>query len=209
MCNLYSEKVSYRQLVDEFSQLKLPVVLPGPEAAPNLEPLEQVRPTDVAPVIRAAEGGVELARLKWGFAPARRNPPSGASRGAPPVINFRSEGRRFGRGRCLVPADGFFEFTGSIYPKTRWRFTEAGQDWLCMAGLWRPAEGDWPESFTLLTAAPGPDVKPYHDRQVIVLPRERWTAWLDPEVEAAPLLVPGPAGSLQVEQVAASQRTLL
>src|ERR1700761_3054503 len=116
MCNLYSEKVSYRQLVDEFSQLKLPIVLPGPGAAPNLPALEQVRPTDVAPIIRPAEGGVELARLKGGFAPYK---PKG-----PPIINFRPEGRRFGRGRCLVPADAFFEFTGSSYPKTRWRFTE-------------------------------------------------------------------------------------
>ena len=193
MCNLYSEKVSYRQLVDEFSQLKLPVVIPGPGAAPNLEPLEQVRPTDVAPILRAAEGGVELARLKWGFAPATPK--------RPPVINFRSEGRRFGHGRCLVPADCFFEFTGTKYPKTRWRFTEAGQDWLCMAGLWRPAEGEWPESFTLLTIEPGPDVKPYHDRQVVVLPRERWAAWLDPAIDASDLLVCGPAGMLEVEQV--------
>ena len=201
MCNLYSEKVSYRQLVDEFSQLKLPIVIPGPGAAPNLEPLEQVRPTDVAPIIRAAEGGVELARLKWGFAPARPK--------APPVINFRSEGRRFGRGRCLVPADCFFEFTGTKYPKTRWRFTETGQDWLCMAGLWRPAEGDWPESFTLLTTEPGPDVKPYHDRQVVVLPRERWAPWLDPETDPSGLLACGPEGMLRVEQVVPAQRSLL
>ncbi len=81
-----------------------------------------------------------------------------------------------------------------------------------MAGLWRPAEGDWPQSFTLLTTTPGPDVAPYHDRQVIVLPRERWAAWLDPELDPAPLLVPGPAGSLDVEQVAPApkqQGTLL
>ena len=187
--------------MDEFSQLKLPIVVPGPGAAPNLEPLEQVRPTDVAPIIRAAEGGVELARLKWGFAPARPK--------APPVINFRSEGRRFGKGRCLVPADCFFEFTGTKYPKTRWRFTETGQDWLCMAGLWRPAEGDWPESFTLLTTEPGPDVKPYHDRQVVVLPRERWAAWLDPEADCADLLVAGSEGVLSVEQVSPEQARLL
>ena len=201
MCNLYSEKVSYRQLVEEFSQLKLPVVRPRPEAAPNLEPLEQVRPTDVAPVIRPAEGGVELARLKWGFAPARAK--------SPPVTNFRSEGRRFGRGRCLIPASCFFEFTGTRYPKTRWRFTEAGQEWLCMAGLWRPAEGDWPESFTLLTTEPGPDVKAYHDRQVVVLPREHWAAWLDPEADPGPLLVAGPMGTLEVEQVVPAQGALL
>jgi putative SOS response-associated peptidase YedK len=125
------------------------------------------------------------------------------------VINFRSEGRRFGPSRCLIPASCFFEFTGDKYPKTRWRFTEAGQEWFCLAGLWRPAEEGWPESFTMLTTAPGPDVEPYHDRQVVVLPRERWAAWLDPGSDPSPLLAPGPAGSLEVEQVVPAQRALL
>ena len=199
MCNLYSQTVTYRQLGDEFERLKAPIASPPPEAAPNLPAQEEVRPTDVAPVLRPHPAGVELARLKWGFAPPRPK--------APPVTNFRSEGRRFGPGRCLVPASAFFEFTGSKYPKTRWRFTEAGRDWFCMAGLWRPAQGDWPESFTLLTTAPGPDVKPYHDRQVIVLPRERWAAWLNPETDPAPLLAAGPEGALLVEQVS-GQRSL-
>ena len=195
MCNLYSDKVSYRQLFDEFSQLKLPLVIPPPASAPNLEPFEEIRPTDIARVIRPyGEGaGVELASLKWGFAPGRPK--------APPVINFRSEGRRFGRGRCLLPASHFFEFTGTKYPKTRWKFTVPGEDWFCLAGLWRSAEGAWPESFTMLTTAPGPDIKPYHDRQVVIVPRERWAAWLDPQADPAPILQAGPAGSLKAEQV--------
>jgi putative SOS response-associated peptidase YedK len=201
MCNLYSEKVSYRQIFDEFSQLRLPLVFPPPEAAPNLQPLEEVRPTDVAPVIRPREDGVELVSLKWGFAPSR---PKG-----PPVINFRSEGRRFGRGRCLVPASHFFEFTGTKYPKTRWMFTVPGEDWFCMAGLARGADGDWPESFTLLTTEPGPDVKPYHDRQVVVVPRGLWRTWLDPEADPEPVLKAGPAGALAVEQVPPAQKALL
>ena len=72
---------------------------------------------------------------------------------------------------------------------------------MCLAGLWRPAEGAWPDSFTLLTTAPGPDVAPYHDRQVVVLSRDHWAAWLDPDVDPASLLQAGPAGTLQVEQV--------
>jgi putative SOS response-associated peptidase YedK len=192
MCNLYSEKVSYRQLFDEFSQLRLPLVFPPPEAAPNLQPLEEVRPTDMAPIMRPRDAGVELVSLKWGFAPSRPK--------APPVINFRSEGRRFGRGRCLVPASCFYEFTGTRYPKTRWRFTVPDQDWFCMAGLWRAEQGDWPESFTLLTVDPGPDMKPYHDRQVVVVPREQWAAWLDPEADPAEILKPSPAGTFVVEE---------
>ena len=190
MCNLYEHNIAYSQFVDELTRLRTPLVYPTPAAAPNLEPRE-VRPTDPASVIRRRDEGVELVQLKWGFAP-------GAPK-RPPVTNFRSEGRRFGPGRCLIPASAFFEFTGAKYPKTRWRFTETGQDWFCMAGLWRPAESGWPESFTLLTTAPGDDVRPYHDRQVIVLERARWKEWLDPASDPALLLQPGPPGALQVE----------
>lgn len=189
MCNLYEHDIAYRQYVDQFSQLKLPLVFPTPAEAPNLEP-RLVRPTDPAPIIRAEAGGVSLTPMKWGFAPAR--PKAG------PLINFRSEGRRFGQGRCLAPASAFFEFTGDRYPKTRWRFTATGEDWFCMAGIWRPAAGDWPESFTLLTTEPGADVAPIHNRQVVVLARQDWARWLDPLADPAPLLVAAPPGSLQV-----------
>jgi len=191
MCNDYGNRVAYREYVEAFSHIRLPVVLPRPEAAPNLEPRDDIRPTDPAPVIRAVPGGVELVQLRWGFAPGRPK--------APPVINFRSEGRSFSKGRCLVPASHFFEFTGTRYPKTKWRFTKAGEDWFCFAGLWRPAEeGGTPASFTLLTTEPGPDVAPVHNRQPVVLERADWAAWLDPDMPSAPLLRPSPQGSLQV-----------
>jgi putative SOS response-associated peptidase YedK len=192
MCNLYTEKVSYRQLFEEFSQLRLPLLFPPPEAAPNLEPHEEVKPTDPGRVIRPRGDGVELVELKWGFRPARPK--------AAPVINFRSDGRRFGRGRCLVPASCFYEFTGTSYPKTRWRFTVPGRDWFCLAGLWRPAEGDWPDSFTLLTSPPGPDMAPYHDRQVVVVPPEHWPDWLDPEADPEPMLRVPQKGMLKVQE---------
>ncbi|MDI6625739.1 MAG: SOS response-associated peptidase family protein, partial [Brevundimonas sp.] len=88
----------------------------------------------------------------------------------PPVINFRSEGRAFGNGersgRALVPTSGFYEFTGDRYPKTRWILRGVDQPFLALAALWRAgAEGE-PDAFSLLTAAPGPDVAPYHDRGV-------------------------------------------
>ncbi|MBN8900192.1 MAG: SOS response-associated peptidase family protein, partial [Rhodospirillales bacterium] len=70
-----------------------------------------------------------------------------------------------------MPASHFYEFTGAKPPKSKWRFTKAGEDWFCFAGLWRPATGETPEAFTLLTTAPGPDVAPIHDRQMVVLER--------------------------------------
>ncbi len=192
MCNLFENTVSFADLVRAFSGEGLPIVKPGPEAAPNLPLFEAVRPTDVAPVIRRLGQGAELLCLRWGF--SNPKPKSG------PVTNFRSEGRRFAdyedRGRCLVPATAFFEFTGNTTPKTRWRFTETGRPWFCLAGLWRGGDGE-DGSFTLLTTGPGPDMAPYHDRQVVVVPRPSWAAWLSGGDEAE-LLRAGLAGSLTV-----------
>ncbi len=191
MCNDYGNRIPYSAYVEAFSEIRIP--LKFPTAAPNLEPRDDIWPTETAPVLRRREDGVELAQLRWGFAPGRPK--------APPVINFRSEGRRFPKGRCLVPASHFFEFTGKRSPKSKWKFTKAGEDWFCFAGLWRPANGDVPEAFTLLTTAPGPDVAPIHNRQMVVLERRDWPAWLDLTRPEAELLRPLPAGSLQVEQV--------
>ena len=192
MCNLFENTVSFADLVRAFSTVGRPVLKPQPQSAPNLPLFENIRPTDIAPIVRPFGEGCELTKLRWGFIADR--PKAG------PVTNFRSEGRRFvggeDRGRCLVPATAFYEFTGNASPKTRWRFTEAGQPWFCLAGLWRRyAEGA--ERFTLLTAEPGPDMAPYHNRQVVLLPRERWADWLSGAPEAE-LLKPGPAGSLKV-----------
>jgi putative SOS response-associated peptidase YedK len=159
----------------------------------DLPVADDIRIGNTGPVIRPAGNGVELAQMSFGF------PPKG--RGGP-VFNFRSEGRHFGDSRrCLIPASAFFEFTGSKYPKTKHRFTLNGAPFLGVAGLWREGEGNQPPAFTMLTTAPGPDIEPYHDRQVVVLTPERWADWLwltRPETE---LLRPLPKGSLAVETV--------
>lgn len=152
----------------------------------------------MAPVIRATETGPEFVQLPWGFPAAR---PKG-----PPVINFRGEKRRFPHGRCLVPVSGFYEFTCKKYPKAKWRFSTPGEDWFCIAGLWRPV-GDG-SAFTMLTVDPGPDMAAYHNRQVVIIDRADWATWLDLSVVAEHLVRPSPAGTLTVEQVArGSDRT--
>jgi len=191
VCNDFGNRIALDEYQREFGQIRAPVRLP--RAAPNLEPRDDIWPTDPAPVMRRVKDGVELVQLRWGFPPAR---PRGA-----PVINFRSEGRHFSTGRCLVPASHFFEFTGSKSPKTKWKFTKTGEDWFCFAGLWRAMPDGTGEAFTILTAEPGPDVAPIHNRQVVVLARADWLAWLDltrPETE---LLRPLPVGTLTVERV--------
>src|SRR6202035_4837293 len=113
-----------------------------------------------------------------------------------PIINFRSEGRRFPKGRCLIPASHFFEFAGAKPPKSKWKFTKTGEDWFCFAGLWRPMPDGAGDAFTLLTTGPGPDVAPIHDRQMVVLNRSEWLAWLELTRPESELLRPPPAGSL-------------
>ena len=94
----------------------------------------------------------------------------------------------------------FFEFTGTKSPKTKWKFTKVGEDWFCFAGLWGPmATGG--KAFTLLTTDPSPDVAPIHDRQMVVLERSDWSAWLEQTGNEADLLKALPAGFLRVEQV--------
>jgi putative SOS response-associated peptidase YedK len=191
VCNDFGNNVPYSDYLAAFSQIGAPVVFPT--AAPNLEPRDDIWPTETAPVLRRREAGVELVQLRWGFPPPR-------SKGAP-VINFRSEGRHFPKGRCLIPASHFFEFTGTKTPKSKWKFTLVGEDWFCFAGLWRPLPDGAADAFTLLTTEPSADVASIHNRQMVVLHRSDWLAWLDLTRPEAELLRPLSAGSLAVEQV--------
>lgn len=197
MCNDYGLKHPITEINQRFREVQIPLIFPG-ESLPNLEPREDIRPTDPAPVVRAADGGGaggggEWLTMRWGF------PPSAPKR--PPIINFRSDGRTFTSGRCLIPASCFYEFTGAKSPKSKWRFTLSDGSPFCIAGLWRDTGPETGLRFTMLTIPPGPDVAPLHDRQIVPLPAERWRDWLDPRVPSAEVLVAGPEGTLKVEQV--------
>jgi putative SOS response-associated peptidase YedK len=168
--------------------------MPSGQSEADLPQADDIRINDTAPVMRVAGNVVQLVPMTFGF------PPSSPRGG--PVFNFKSEGRRFENSRrCLIPASAFFEFTGKRYPKTKHRFALKGSSCMAIAGLWREAEGWEHPAFTMLTTAPGPDVKPYHDRQVAVLPPEDWAAWLYLTKPEAELLRPLPAGSLEVRTV--------
>lgn len=172
-------------------------ILLTPEGLPNFEPREDIRITDRAPILRAASatpGAVELVSRRWSW----------PGPGGKPVYNFRSDGRDLPKGRCLILADGFYEFTAHSDPgskrKHKWRFTLEGAPWFAIAGLWRtdPKVG---EAFTMLTCPPHADVAPYHDRSVVVLPPGDWARWLDPALSSADFTRPLPAGSFAVDQV--------
>jgi putative SOS response-associated peptidase YedK len=192
MCNLYTQSKSVDEVARLFRDLQMPLVFP--EGLPNMSPRD-IAITDPGPIVRVGAAGVdgdyELLVRRWSW-PA----PNGK-----PVYNFRSDGREFPSGRCLIIADGFYEFTAPADPKTkrkdRWLFTFPDGAMLGIAGLVRtvPEIG---EAFTMLTTEPGPDVAPYHNRQIAVLPQESWRAWLDPNVPAAEILRPLPGGTLHV-----------
>ena len=189
MCNLYTQSKSPDEIARLFREQQ--IVLRFPEGIPNLEPRD-IRITDPAPIIRAADGdGFDLVIRRWSW----------PGQGGKPVYNFRSDGREFASGRCLIVADGFYEFTTPTDPKQkrkdRWLFRRPGEDLLGIAGLLRDDPGRG-EAFTMLTTEPGPDVAPYHGRQVAVLRPDQWKPWLTYAEPATALLGPAPAGSLEV-----------
>jgi putative SOS response-associated peptidase YedK len=195
MCNDYRLLVDAASIAEDFADLKITIRFS--ERVPNLEAREDIRITDPAPIVRTIEGvrgEGDLVQRRWSW-PG----PNGR-----PVYNFRSDGREFASNRCLIVADGIYEFTDPKEPgrkrKDKWLFTRRDEPIFCIAGIWRNTQ-DVGEAFTMLTMEPGPDIAPYHDRQVVVLERDAWSAWLDPSVPAASLIRPLPAGTLLVEQM--------
>lgn len=188
MCNLYQLEKSVDAVRRLFAEQQIP--LEFPEGIPNFQSRD-VRITERAPIVRWASGrdSAELVERRWSW-PA----PTGK-----PVFNMRSDGREFGKDRCLVLADAFYEFTTPADPKQKkkdcWRFEPAGD--FAIAGILR-ADPKVGEAFTLLTVPPGPDMTPYHNRQIALLDPPQWRAWLDGSARTADVLQPSPAGELQV-----------
>ncbi len=197
MCNEVARRIALDLIRVDFSQLRIP--LRFSEGTPNLAALDTIRITDPTLIVRA--GGEAVSR-RWSW-------PGQSGR---PVYNYRSEGRAFAHtadaGRCLIPVDGFYEFTTPVVApggpkptrKDKWLFEARDAAFLCIAGYWRrdPEVG---EAFTMLTCAPGPDIAPYHDRQVVLMPRASWGAWVDGTAPAEALIAPTPAGTLRVTAV--------
>jgi putative SOS response-associated peptidase YedK len=196
MCNEHRRRIALERITETFAHLRIP--LRFPEGAPNLAPLDSIRITDPTALVRAAGGGeagaAALVQRRWSW-PG----PTGK-----PVFNYRGEGREFGNGpaggRCLILADGFYEYTASedgAKRKTRWLFTIPDDALFGIAGLWR-TDARVGEACTMLTCAPGPDIAPYHDRQIVVLDRADWARWLDGSAPARALLRPSLEGSFAV-----------
>jgi putative SOS response-associated peptidase YedK len=179
------------------------------DEAPELTPRYNIAPTQpVVAVTRDDAGARRLATFAWGLRLAD------ARKGERPLINARAESaaRRgvfrdaFAKRRCLVPADGFYEWQGAKPERQPWYVRLAAGGVFAFAGLWEPAHAAGaPATCTLLTTEPNAVMAPLHDRMPVILPPDRYAAWLDPERrredELRPLLVPYAATPLTAYRV--------
>ena len=190
MCNEFRRNKQLREAIEEFDRRGLALFRWRDGLAANIGPQPSIRIRDRAFAVRLVEGGVEGAMVPWAWT---------GPRGAP-VFNFRSEGRDFSRSqRVLILADGFFEYTAPDAPgvrlKDRHLFTVPGEAWFWIAGIVRDG------AFAMLTGAPGPDMAPFHDRQVFTLRPDQGMDWLTLSRPQAELLRPSSQGDLAVRTV--------
>ncbi|MBA3653296.1 MAG: SOS response-associated peptidase [Actinobacteria bacterium] len=216
MCGRYVSATPAQQLAEEFH---VDVV-----KADDLAPKYNVAPTDeVYAVAISREGLRQLGTFKWGLVPSWAKDPSIGNR----MINARAETvsskpafrRLLQKRRCILPADGFYEWQrldgGATSKKPRKQpFFIRRRDGkpMALAGLWevwkpRDQQGaDWLRSATIITGEPNELVCRIHDRMPVILPEPVWDTWLDPandDVDAlAALLVPYPADLLEAYPVA-------
>lgn len=167
-----------------------------------------VSPTDNVIVIRQRDGGREADYLRWGLVPHwSRGPKAGQ-----PMINAKAETLAekpafhslLAGKRCLIPADGFYEWrTGADKKREPLDLSLKLGGLFAFAGLWaawkNPA-GDWLRSCTIITTRPNELVSQVHDRMPVILRPEAEEDWLDPDVaveHALSLLEPYPSDAMR------------
>lgn len=160
----------------------------GAELIPEFEAAYNIAPTDYSLVVRAVGGNRHMWPMRWGLIPSWAKDESIGVR----CINARSETvfeKPSFRGaikyrRCLVPANGFFEWQGEKGFKQPYFIHRADGEILVMAGLWE----EWVspageiESFTIITTDANREMSDIHDRMPVVLERQDWGWWLDGSV---------------------------
>ena len=200
MCGRYTIRL-LQPIVDMFG-------IPLPDDFP---PRFNVAPTEDVPVVRAGEGasgsGVRLDLLHWGLVPSWATDPSVGNK----MINARAETAAtrpafrdaMRRRRCLIPADGFYEWKklgGEPSPgpgcgpgkrkaavrKQPYLLRMKGDKPFAFAGLWDTwrRDGETLESFTILTTSPNELVADVHDRMPVIIAAADFARWLDPRRNA-------------------------
>jgi putative SOS response-associated peptidase YedK len=206
MCGRYTQVRPWSELVELYR-------IAGEGAALNLPPRYNIAPTQPVPVVRPRAGGTgrELVLVRWGLIPFWAKDPAIGVR----TINARAETvadrpsfrQAFRRRRCLVVADGFYEWQASGGGgKQPYRITLADSRPFAFAGLWeswRSPAAETTESCTIVVTAANRFLQPIHDRMPVILDPADFAAWLDtsrPLAEAQALLRPyaGPMTAVPV-----------
>ncbi len=155
-----------------------------------------IAPTDPVLAIRLDErGGREPGMLRWGLIPHYADPDSFDRL----LINARSESvaeasafrDAFATHRCLIVADGFYEWRETETGKKPVWITRPSREPFAFAGLWaraRREDGSWVHSCAIVTCPPGELVEPIHDRMPVILPVDAESTWLDPSAGEGDLL---------------------
>jgi putative SOS response-associated peptidase YedK len=180
MCGRY--KLSRRkQIVEEYFD-----TVSGEE---DWVPRYNVAPTHSVPVIRQnpKEPTRELSLMRWGLIPSWAKDSSAAAR----MINARSETAAtkpafrdaLKSRRCLIPADGFYEWMRTGKTKQPYCFEVNDGELFAFAGLWdrwKDPNGQWVKSCSILTTTPNAVTSPIHDRMPVILDPDSYEMWLDP-----------------------------
>jgi putative SOS response-associated peptidase YedK len=204
MCGRYTLATNVERIADLFR-----VTLP------DLRPRYNICPSQPVWAVRAAvDGGREPALLHWGLVP----PWADDVKIGYKLINARAETAAakpafrdaFRRRRCLVPADGFYEWKKVGNRKQPYHIRLRGGGPFALAGLWEVwrRKDEAVESCTVLTTEPNSVVAPLHDRMPVILQPADYDRWLDPTVTDAKVLKPllRPFAGEPMEAVAVSTR---
>jgi putative SOS response-associated peptidase YedK len=171
-----------------------------PQAFADLGPRYNVAPTQPIEVIVQRDDGRALELHRWGLVPSFAKSVSAGNR----LINARAETiatspafrASFARRRCVIPADGFYEWRRNGSAKTGRKqpfLIHAADDRpLAFAGVWAPwrdpAGGDWVLSAAVVTTRANGVVSQLHDRMPVILEPSEWPIWADPEIRDPGLL---------------------
>lgn len=162
----------------------------------QLQPRYNIAPSQAVPIITNANSK-ELTFVKWGLVPSWAKDPSIGYK----MINARSETAAekpsfrsaFKRRRCLIPADGFFEWSKQGKKKVPMYIHLADNEVFAFAGLWetwQSPDGSELQTCTILTSEPNDLIKPLHHRMAVILEKSDYETWLDPDEVPADVLMP-------------------
>jgi putative SOS response-associated peptidase YedK len=178
---------------------------------PELEPRYNIAPTQDVPIVRVTDGAAprEMVLVRWGLVPWWADDPSIGNR----LINARAETAAttpayrdaFSERRCLVVADGFYEWRKENGRKQPYFIRLRSGGPMGFAGLWDrwrdKVKGDKLQSCTIVTTNASPTIRELHDRMPVIVPPVDYDRWLDPTVHLRSrlkdILQPYPEGELE------------